>query len=75
MVHTIPLLINGEEKISSTTFPVDSPLSHTTIWSCSSASSADAEAAIAAASAAFPAWSKTKPVERRKILLKAADLF
>ncbi|KAF8217926.1 salicylaldehyde dehydrogenase [Mycena galopus ATCC 62051] len=75
MVYTIPLLINGQEKTSSTTFPVESPLTQTTIWSCSSASSDDADAAVAAASAAFPAWSKTKPVERRKILLKAADLL
>jgi acyl-CoA reductase-like NAD-dependent aldehyde dehydrogenase len=75
MAYTIPLLINGEEKISSTTFPVDSPLSHTTIWSCSSASLDDADAAVAAASAAFPAWSKTKPAQRRSILLKAADLL
>lgn len=75
MAYTVPLLINGEEKISSTTFPVDSPLSHTTVWSCSSASSDDADAAVAAASAAFPAWSKTKPAQRRNILLKAADLL
>ncbi|KAF7361971.1 putative salicylaldehyde dehydrogenase protein [Mycena venus] len=75
MAYTIPLLINGEEKTTTTTFPVDSPLSHTTIWSCSSASEADVDAAVAAASAAFPAWSKTKPAERRNILLKAADLL
>ncbi|KAJ7842814.1 Aldehyde/histidinol dehydrogenase [Mycena olivaceomarginata] len=42
---------------------------------CSSASLDDADAAVAAASAAFPAWSKTKPAQRRNILLKAADLL
>ncbi|KAJ7255184.1 Aldehyde/histidinol dehydrogenase [Mycena rebaudengoi] len=74
-MYTIPLLINGQEKTSTSTFPVVSPVSHTTIWSCSSASSADAEAALAAASAAFPIWSKTKPAARRTILLKVADLL
>ncbi|KAJ6480969.1 Aldehyde/histidinol dehydrogenase [Mycena sanguinolenta] len=41
------------------------------------ASSADDDAAIATACAAFPAWSKTKPAQRRNmiILLKVADLF
>ena len=34
---------------------------------------ADAKAAVEAASAAFPAWSKTGPNKRRTLLLKAAD--
>ncbi|EOD46582.1 hypothetical protein GTA08_BOTSDO11740 [Neofusicoccum parvum] len=72
---TIPLLINGEEKIASKTFAIHSPASHSDIWSCSSASSADVDAALQAAKAAFPAWSKTKPAARRTILNKAADLF
>ncbi|KAJ7756220.1 Aldehyde/histidinol dehydrogenase [Mycena metata] len=75
MSYTVPLLLNGEEIISSTTIPVTSPVSHKPIWSFSTASSADADAAVAAASAAFPAWSKTKPAARRNILLKAADLL
>ncbi|KAJ6525024.1 Aldehyde/histidinol dehydrogenase [Mycena vulgaris] len=75
MSFTIPLLINGEEKISAATFAVESPVSHTTLWSCSSASAADADDAVAAASAAFTSWSKTKPATRRNILLKAADLL
>ncbi|KAJ7102781.1 Aldehyde/histidinol dehydrogenase [Mycena epipterygia] len=74
-MFTVPFLINGEDKTSASTFPVESPVSHTTIWSCSSASSADADAAVSAASAAFPIWSKTKPAARRTILLKAADLL
>ncbi|MFC4317660.1 aldehyde dehydrogenase family protein, partial [Rhizobium alvei] len=35
----------------------------------------DVEAAVAAASAAFPAWSKTGPGTRRALLLKAADIM
>lgn len=72
---TVPFLLNGKDETSASTFPVVSPVSHSTIWSCSSASSADADAAVSAASAAFPIWSKTKPAARRTILLKAADLL
>ena len=36
---------------------------------------ADAERAIAAAAAAFPAWSQTVPAERQRIFLKAADVL
>ena len=34
----------------------------------------DIEAAVAAAQAAFPAWSAKSPVERKNILLRLADL-
>ncbi|KAF7327176.1 Clathrin assembly protein [Mycena kentingensis (nom. inval.)] len=74
---TIPLFIDGEERPSSNgaTFPVVSPSSHATLYACANASEQDAAQAVAAASAAFPAWSKTKPAARRAILLKAADLM
>jgi acyl-CoA reductase-like NAD-dependent aldehyde dehydrogenase len=73
--YIVPLLVNGKEVTTPTTFPVTSPASHKAIWQGSSASVVDAHAAIAAASAAFPAWSKTKPSFRRNILLKAAEIF
>ncbi|KAF7290765.1 Clathrin assembly protein [Mycena indigotica] len=72
---TVPLLIKGEERVSSSTFPVVSPLTHKSLYSCSSASSDDTELAIAAATTAFQEWSKSKPIQRRNILLKAADLI
>ncbi len=37
------------------------------------ASTADAEQAIAAATAAFPAWSRSTPLERHAVLRKASD--
>ena len=37
------------------------------------ASAADAQAAIAAAKAAFPKWSRSGPLERHAVLRKAAD--
>jgi acyl-CoA reductase-like NAD-dependent aldehyde dehydrogenase len=72
---TVPLLIDGKEVVSSTTFSVVSPSDSETLWQCSSASVEDATAAVEAASAAFSAWSKTKPSFRRSIFLKAADLL
>ena len=73
--YTVPLLINGEEVTTQTTFDVISPSSHKPIWRCSSASLDHVQTAVSAAQAAFPAWSNTKPAERRNILLKAADIF
>lgn len=73
--YTVPLLINGEEITTKTTFPITSPASHTTIWSSSSASVSSTESAVAAARAAFPAWSKAKPSAKRAIFMKAADII
>jgi len=73
--YTVPLLINGKEVTTPSTFPIVSPGSHKEIWQCSSASTDDVSAAIEAAQAAFPAWAKTKPATRRNILLKAADIM
>ncbi|CAI6334855.1 unnamed protein product [Periconia digitata] len=72
--YTVPLLINGEEITTSTTFPVTSPASHKQIWASSSASTDDVQSAVAAAKAALPAWSKTKPAARREILIKAGEI-
>jgi acyl-CoA reductase-like NAD-dependent aldehyde dehydrogenase len=72
---TIPLLINGQEILTPTTFPITSPYTNTPCWTSSSATPAHALQAVSAASAAFPTWSTTKPTFRRDILLKAADLL
>jgi acyl-CoA reductase-like NAD-dependent aldehyde dehydrogenase len=73
--YTVPLLINGKEVITSTTFDVTSPGTGEKVWQSSSASKNDALNAISAAEKALPTWSKTKPAERRAIMLKAADLL
>ncbi|KFY31778.1 hypothetical protein V493_00804, partial [Pseudogymnoascus sp. VKM F-4281 (FW-2241)] len=72
---TIPSWINGNEEIGPSTFDVISPYTNTACWTSTSASPADALRAVDAASAAFPAWSATKPTARRDILLRAADLL
>ena len=72
---TVPLLINGQEEYTPTTFDVTSPYTNTPCWTTSSATPQDALRAVEGADAAFPAWSSTKPNARRDILLKAADLL
>lgn len=72
---SLPLIIGGREVITQSSFPVISPLTGKEIWSSSSASRQDAIDAANAAEAAFPAWSRTKPSERRDIFLKAADII
>ena len=73
--YTVPLLINGQEVTSNTTFAVTSPSSHKELWRASSASPADVTSAVAAAKAAFPAWSKMKHSAKRNIFLKAATVI
>jgi len=72
---TLPLLINGKEVHTSTTFDVTDPRSDSIAWKCSGASKEDALSAVSAAQAAFPAWSRTLASERRDIFLKAATLM
>ncbi|KAJ5099522.1 hypothetical protein N7532_006523 [Penicillium argentinense] len=73
--QAIPLWINGRQRVTTNPFTVHSAITEKTIYQCSSASSTDADDALAAASAAFPAWATTKPSFRRDILLRSADLF
>lgn len=51
------------------------PANGEVIEHCASASIDHANRAAAAAKAAFPAWSKTKPYDRRDILTRAADIM
>jgi len=72
---TVPLLINGKDVTTKTTFSVTSPASQEQLWQASSASLEDVAAATEAAQKAFPAWSKMKPAAKRAIFMKAADII
>ena len=72
---TVPLIINNKPVFTSKKFPVLNPATGEQICHCASASKDDALAAAAAAQAAFPSWSQTKPVTRRDIFLKAAQIM
>ncbi|KAL1311866.1 hypothetical protein AAFC00_001938 [Neodothiora populina] len=73
--YPVPLWLNGKEVSTSNKLEVISPLTGKPVHSASAASVEDVHAAVAAAKAALPAWSATKPSERRDLLLRAADEF
>ncbi|AJQ94720.1 aldehyde dehydrogenase [Gynuella sunshinyii] len=73
----IGLLINGEEIAvdDKHCFKRLDPVTGEVATKASAATVKDVEAAVDAAQAAFPAWSKTGPNARRALLLKAADIL
>ena len=76
-MHEVTLLIGGESRGASDgrTFERINPASGVAASRAAAATLADADAAVAAAARAFPAWSALAPTERRKRLLAAADLM
>jgi acyl-CoA reductase-like NAD-dependent aldehyde dehydrogenase len=70
------LLIGGETVAGSGgNYDVLDPFRETVVAQAPQATSADAEDAARAAAAAFPAWSRTSPAERARLLERAADLL
>ena len=67
------LLIDGELKAGAASLDVINPATGKLLTRCARADRAQLEAAIAAAKAAFPAWSRTPIQARRQALLKVAD--
>lgn len=75
--ETVPLLINGQDRTAAPgqVFSVTSPGTGKIVWEASAVLAKDAVDAVDAAQNAFPPWAATKPIARRAILLKAADLL
>lgn len=73
----VPLLIGGLARPASNgrTFQRHNPLSGEIVSTAAAATLEDADAAVAAAQQAFPAWAALAPSERRSRLAKAADLL
>ena len=70
------MLINGEECFAKNTFKSKNPAKKDEVLGVFQTGNAeDANAAIAAAKAAFPSWSRTPYMERVALLRKAADLI
>ncbi|MGX1320120.1 acyl-CoA reductase-like NAD-dependent aldehyde dehydrogenase [Bradyrhizobium sp. USDA 377] len=71
----VSLLINGKDQAASSgkMFERRNPLSQEVASRAAAATTSDADAAVAAAFAALPAWSALGPNARRALLLKAAD--
>ncbi|MBY2999585.1 aldehyde dehydrogenase [Rhizobium leguminosarum] len=73
----ISLLINGADRAASSgrTFDRIDPFTEKLASRAAAADLDDVAAAVSAAAAAFGAWSKTGPGQRRAILMKAADIM
>lgn len=71
------LVIDGKdvEAADGGSFDRLDPVTEQTATRAAAAKTSDVDKAVEAAAAAFPAWSKTGPTERRTILNKAADLL
>lgn len=73
----IQLLIGDQDEAarSGATFERRDPVTGEVATRAPAAGVEDANRAVEAAAAAFPAWAETGPSERRALLLKAADLM
>lgn len=60
---------------SGSTFERRNPVSGEVVTIAAAATVEDAKRAVASAAAAYQTWSRTGPTERRRILLKAADIL
>lgn len=71
----IPLLIDNQSVVTDNQFEVQNPGTGQVADLCVGATVDDATRAVESAKAAFAAWSKTMPYDRRDILLRAADIM
>jgi acyl-CoA reductase-like NAD-dependent aldehyde dehydrogenase len=69
------LLIDGNLVKGDLTMPILNPATEEVLAQCPRASEAQLNAAVAAAKAAFPAWSATPLAERRATINKMADVI
>ncbi|KAI5864765.1 aldehyde dehydrogenase [Durotheca rogersii] len=73
--YTIPLFINGDERLAKDAFDVTSPDTGKVVCRCSIATEADSEAAVEAAAVASSQWRNSLHAKRRDIFLKAAEVM
>ena len=73
----IPLIIDGREcpAADGSSFERRDPVTGEVASRAAAAKAADVQTAVDAAQAAFRSWSETGPGERRRLLLRAADLL
>ncbi len=73
--YTVPFIINGEERHTEKSFEVVSPASGEVVHRCGIATEKDVLAAVDAAVTAGRQWRNTTPIQRRDILLRAAEIM
>ncbi len=69
------LLIDGELVPCDQTMPVLNPATEEVPAQCPRASKEQLDAAVATAKDAYPAWAATAIEERRKLVIKMADVI
>ena len=69
------LLIDGRMVPGDLTMPVLNPATEEVLAQCPRATKAQLDTAVAAAKAAYPAWAATPMDERRKHIVKMADII
>jgi acyl-CoA reductase-like NAD-dependent aldehyde dehydrogenase len=69
------LLIDGRLVDGASILDVINPATEEVFASCARASKAQLDEAVAAAKAAFPAWSAASIADRRKVILAMADVI
>ncbi|KAJ9615425.1 hypothetical protein H2200_001500 [Cladophialophora chaetospira] len=74
-VEDVPLWIDNEAVHSANKFEVKNSSTQEVQWTASGADVDLAKRAVGSASRAFVPWSRTHPTQRRRIFLKAAELF
>ena len=76
-MHIVDLLIGGKDQPASSGASFDriSPLTGEVVTRSAAATLQDADAAVTAARVAFPTWADLAPTERRRRLLRAADVM
>jgi acyl-CoA reductase-like NAD-dependent aldehyde dehydrogenase len=76
-VRSYGQLIGGEwvEAAEGASFENRDPFTGEVFARNAAGAKADAERAVEAAAAAFPAWSESPPAERQRVFLKAADIL
>src|SRR5262245_2952152 len=73
--RTYPIIINGEDRTTSGTFEVHAPADRNLLLGVfQKGSKAEVDDAVAAAKAAYPAWSSRPYQERVAIMRRAAEL-
>lgn len=71
----VPHLINGRKVGSAATFETFSPATGKALAKVASGGQAEVDAAVAAAKAAFPAWSRRPAKERAQLMRNVGDLI
>ncbi|MHC5305778.1 aldehyde dehydrogenase [Bartonella sp. LJL80] len=76
-MKNVPLFIDGQyvQANNGKTFERKNPLDGTVVAEACAATNADIVKAVAAADAAFSQWSQSTPAERRRLLLRAAEIM